>query len=45
MFTIDFYDGNGFLTRQRRQSANTRRTFPAATFVQQFAHKPADSRG
>jgi hypothetical protein len=47
MFTIDFCDGNGFLARQRRQSASPSRTREPATFLQQFAYKavnPADPR-
>src|SRR2546423_4789799 len=33
-----------FLARQDRQSGNRRRTRSGAAFLQQFAHKPADSR-
>src|SRR6266566_5619120 len=43
MITIHFYDGNGFLARQPRQSGLQRRTRRTATFMQRFAHKPANS--
>jgi hypothetical protein len=45
MITIDFYDGNRFLARQPRQPGHLRRTLQIATFAQQFARKPANSRG